>query len=509
MVSPRYRWAGWLVGLTLLGVIAVPAVFGQELHPTIRLDGIQVHADVPAYIELRAGRTMVPVRALAEPLGYDVAWEQNAQEVTVRRGTQEVRFYIGKAMAEVNGETVKLDVAPRLVRGRAFVPLRFLAEVSGAGVAWDQSSLTVHITTPTSASQAAEEGWANERGGTRRTGFNAGSTVGAGATPEWFSQVTPAGSGMVAGHRMLFVAAAGGKLTALDTAGGKEMWTVSPKGATEMGTPAYDRLRKLVYLPAGNDKESKLHAFDATTGKQVWTATMHGQKSVKKSVPVAVGDLVIVGGESTGATLYAYDAMTGRMAWSGAGSGDVVPAVSGTKLFTGYSNLEAFAYRFGDAGAVWGRPGGSSGSGRYTTLVDGGRVYVGNHKGVAAMDEATGQQLWERTDLETAMNADMATDGTFLWVPVPSGMAVLDADTGNIVQRPAMCHNRAASPVISQSHVFTACDGRVWAIDRATFAVTQVTEGSGPLALDGDRLYYVAPAEPGTPGVVAALSTQQ
>ncbi len=55
----------------------------------------------------------------------------------------------------VNGQEVKSDVAPQVIDGRTMVPLRAVAESLGANVQWDASSKTVSVT-DTSAEQDAE-----------------------------------------------------------------------------------------------------------------------------------------------------------------------------------------------------------------------------------------------------------------------------------------------------------------------------------------------------------------
>lgn len=45
----------------------------------------------------------------------------------------------------VGGHNVTLDVAPTLVNGRTMVPLRFVAETIGFDVFWDESSSSVYL----------------------------------------------------------------------------------------------------------------------------------------------------------------------------------------------------------------------------------------------------------------------------------------------------------------------------------------------------------------------------
>lgn len=54
---------------------------------------------------------------------------------------------LGKDTAYVNGVAKKLDQPAVAINGRTLVPLRFLAEALSANVSWDGASYTVLITT--------------------------------------------------------------------------------------------------------------------------------------------------------------------------------------------------------------------------------------------------------------------------------------------------------------------------------------------------------------------------
>lgn len=95
---------------------------------------------------LEGGRAMVPLRLIAEGLGAEVAWDAATETVTVTGvGRPAVRLEVGKASATVNGKDVRLDMPPKVVAGRTFVPVRFIAENLGASVTWNGGSQRVVI----------------------------------------------------------------------------------------------------------------------------------------------------------------------------------------------------------------------------------------------------------------------------------------------------------------------------------------------------------------------------
>lgn len=113
------------------------------------VDGISVTIDVaPQIIE---GRTLLPIKWVAEPLGAVVSWDPTDRKVTVSLGGTTLELWIGKSQARVNGRSIAIDsqnakVVPLIVNGRTMLPVRFVAEQLGADVQWEQATKTITIT---------------------------------------------------------------------------------------------------------------------------------------------------------------------------------------------------------------------------------------------------------------------------------------------------------------------------------------------------------------------------
>jgi len=60
----------------------------------------------------------------------------------------EVKLTIGNTLVYVNGKEVKTDVAPLIKDNRTFVPLRFIAETMGFSVEWNSTNRSITITAP-------------------------------------------------------------------------------------------------------------------------------------------------------------------------------------------------------------------------------------------------------------------------------------------------------------------------------------------------------------------------
>ena len=109
----------------------------------VTLNGKPLSFDAAPAIE--NGRVLVPMRGVLESLGYSVHWKEHTQTVLAMKDGVDISLPINSRTVTVNNETVQIDVPAKLQNGRTFVPLRFLAEYSGADVQWDDSSSTVMI----------------------------------------------------------------------------------------------------------------------------------------------------------------------------------------------------------------------------------------------------------------------------------------------------------------------------------------------------------------------------
>lgn len=99
--------------------------------------------DPAPYID--QGRTMLPIRAILEPLGASFAWDAKTRTVTVYKGSKKVQLVINNKNTTINGVKYVLDVPAQIIEGRTFVPLRFIAENFDAYVEWDGTARSVKI----------------------------------------------------------------------------------------------------------------------------------------------------------------------------------------------------------------------------------------------------------------------------------------------------------------------------------------------------------------------------
>ncbi len=115
---------------------------------TVEVNGKVIVSDVQPFIARSSGRTLVPLRAIAEALGATVEWHGESRTAQVWYDGMPVQVTLGEHGALVGGGQTALDQPAVLWQDRTMVPVRFLAQAFGASVTWDGARNVVQITTP-------------------------------------------------------------------------------------------------------------------------------------------------------------------------------------------------------------------------------------------------------------------------------------------------------------------------------------------------------------------------
>ncbi|MDD3393759.1 MAG: stalk domain-containing protein [Anaerotignum sp.] len=129
---------------------AVPAVASPTIQ--VYVDGQAVSFDQPPVII--DDRTLVPMRAIFQALGSEVAWSEPDQTITSTKNGDTLVLKIGDAGLYKNGQLVYTMAVPaRIISDRTMVPVRAIAESFDAEVGWDPVGYVITII---SAEGAAE-----------------------------------------------------------------------------------------------------------------------------------------------------------------------------------------------------------------------------------------------------------------------------------------------------------------------------------------------------------------
>ena len=143
-----------------MAAVQVYSYIRNDYEPTRNLEQVTVVLnDTPLQGDMPAvklfGRTMIPIRAIAEALGAQVEWVPEYNQAVLRQQSSTIVLTLGSAEALVNGLPVQLPdgVAAGIMRTpdggeRTMVPLRFVSEQLGVTVDWVDATATAVITTP-------------------------------------------------------------------------------------------------------------------------------------------------------------------------------------------------------------------------------------------------------------------------------------------------------------------------------------------------------------------------
>jgi len=119
-------------------------------HPSYSLNGVISRMDAaPMIIQ---GRTMLPIRYVADPLKAEAVWNGAESKVTVKTAEKTIEMWLNNNTAQVNGVPVRIDpnnpgVVPiSIPPGRTMLPLRFIADNLDCQVTWvpEKSQVVIH-----------------------------------------------------------------------------------------------------------------------------------------------------------------------------------------------------------------------------------------------------------------------------------------------------------------------------------------------------------------------------
>lgn len=100
---------------------------------------------------------MVPIRAAAESLGYELTWHADSQSLELAQSNQLLSLQIGQDNYSADKMPVSLDVVPELTGEKTYVPVSFFEKVMKLTVTADPTG----VITISSKEQAGEQPSAN------------------------------------------------------------------------------------------------------------------------------------------------------------------------------------------------------------------------------------------------------------------------------------------------------------------------------------------------------------
>lgn len=110
---------------------------------TITVDGEERKLDFAPFIS--GEHTLIPIRFFVDALGGDVFWDQEAKRASVIRDGHLVEMWVADGLVTVDGRTVESPVPPQIRKNRVLLPLRFIAETLGWTVGWNGGTKSITL----------------------------------------------------------------------------------------------------------------------------------------------------------------------------------------------------------------------------------------------------------------------------------------------------------------------------------------------------------------------------
>ena len=112
---------------------------------SLKVNGETLNCEVPPIVF--DGYSVVPARDVFEFLGSSVEWVPKTQKVIVKYEGTTIEVFIDKKTVRKNAKTAMMPIAPKLINGKTMIPVRYIAEALGFDVDFDSSTDTILINT--------------------------------------------------------------------------------------------------------------------------------------------------------------------------------------------------------------------------------------------------------------------------------------------------------------------------------------------------------------------------
>jgi|GEM_PF-4424865 len=91
------------------------------------------------------GRVLLPIREVGDLLSLKVYWDQRSKTASLYGVNIEIKLTVGSHSAFVNNKKISLEAAAKVINGKTYIPLKFVATATGESVSWSSSSKTLTL----------------------------------------------------------------------------------------------------------------------------------------------------------------------------------------------------------------------------------------------------------------------------------------------------------------------------------------------------------------------------
>lgn len=132
----------FLAAILLVGSVNIPMVYAES-EPSLFIDNKVEELNSKIIVE--NDNVLLPLREIAEKLGYEVKWNPSDWTVELKESDNISKIKINSTDVENKGNKTILKVAPILRNAKTYVPAEFFANHLGKLVAWDSQTKKIAI----------------------------------------------------------------------------------------------------------------------------------------------------------------------------------------------------------------------------------------------------------------------------------------------------------------------------------------------------------------------------
>jgi hypothetical protein len=357
------------------------------------------------------------------------------------------------------------------------------------------------------ASPLQAESWSQFQGNAAHTGYVNATSVPLQTTPTWtfntirFFDPTPAVyfvPGIASDGKNVFLSWGGspatvGGVSALNIKTGQETWEWIFQGSEseELSAPAYDNGKVYVHRwghSSASDKP-RLFGMNSTNGQQVFDQAHSGQWSSGGRPTAVDGQVYVAGGYYGG--LDNYNGTSGAIQWFAGMPQDYgwIPAVDNGKVYTSFKgNLTMVNAGNGAGGQTLLAPSGGN-YGTSSPLAAGPHEAYAAYGGLVTQFDPTNKYpTWEYKNPGGSANQGMALSDNALYINFSNNIAAIDRATGVQLWRLNMS-GLTSNLVLTNSHLFVGDGNKTYAINLLTRNIDWQAPYSGDLAIVNDVLF--------------------
>ncbi|MGF7049868.1 hypothetical protein J2T13_004391 [Paenibacillus sp. DS2015] len=154
---------------------------GSSVKVIVELGEFKQLVELKDPVSIIDGRVLIPIREVGDLLSLKVFWDQKTKTVELFGVKTEIILKLGNKTAYVNKKKISLDVPAKVINGKTYIPLTFVAKSLNEKVKWNSENKKISLSS-TYAMGTDEDitFWLNRESGElyQATGKEAASKIG-------------------------------------------------------------------------------------------------------------------------------------------------------------------------------------------------------------------------------------------------------------------------------------------------------------------------------------------